>query len=251
MALKYKVGNKVRIKSIDWYNENKDEYGDVDCGNKVFDNYMSVFCGSVVTIDGLYPYTGYDIREDRLCRTWTDEMIEGLAEEIEITQDTKTFSEGYDQGYENGQHDMNEWVLPEGFEFRDENGNVINATKIILEKKKKYPKTYEECIGKLPINWDGKAEGYKSELLNNFQKLLICRDVYWKIAGEEIGLGKPWEPDWKDGSIKNVILYDHNEINADFFNCTANRILSFPTEEMRDAFYKNFKELIAECKELL
>ena len=34
----------------------------------------------------------------------------------------------------------------EEYEFRDENGNVINAMKIVLEKKKKkYPKTYEEC----------------------------------------------------------------------------------------------------------
>jgi hypothetical protein len=28
-------------------------------------------------------------------------------------------------------------------------------------------------------------------------------------------------------------------------------ILAFPTEEMRDAFYENFKYLIEECKELL
>ena len=35
--------------------------------------------------------------------------------------------------------------LPEGYQFVDENGNVINATKIVLEKKKEYPKTYEEC----------------------------------------------------------------------------------------------------------
>ena len=35
------------------------------------------------------------------------------------------------------------WDLPEGYIFKDENGNVINATKIVLEKKKKeYPKTY-------------------------------------------------------------------------------------------------------------
>ena len=77
--MKYKVGDKVRIKSIDWYNENKDDDGFVICGDKVFDDYMSVFCGSVVTIGGVYPYNGYDIREDMCCRTWTDEMIEGLA----------------------------------------------------------------------------------------------------------------------------------------------------------------------------
>lgn len=44
-----------------------------------FDDYMSVFCGSVVTIRGIY-HTGYDIQEDMQCRTWTDEMIEGIVD---------------------------------------------------------------------------------------------------------------------------------------------------------------------------
>jgi hypothetical protein len=30
-----------------------------------------------------------------------------------------------------------------------------------------------------------------------------------------------------------------------------NRILVFPTEEMRDAFYENFKDLIEKCKKFL
>ena len=78
--MKYKVGDKVKIKSLDWYNQNKDKNGFVHCGNKIFDNYMSVFCGSVVTICGDYPYCGYDVREDMECRTWTDDMFEGLAD---------------------------------------------------------------------------------------------------------------------------------------------------------------------------
>ena len=93
---------------------------------------------------------------------------------------------------------------PESYIFKDENGNVINATKIVLEKKKKeYPKTYEECWYELKhdINHD-KVEGYKSDILSALQKLLVCRDAYWKIAGEEMGLGKPWEPDWKDNYQK-------------------------------------------------
>ena len=52
--MKYKVGDRVRIKNLDWYNENKDKDGFVHCGDKVFDNYMSVFCGSIVNIDGDY-----------------------------------------------------------------------------------------------------------------------------------------------------------------------------------------------------
>lgn len=34
-------------------------------------------------------------------------------------------------------------------------------------------------------------------------------------------------------------------------NCIANYLLDFPTAEMRDAFYENFKDLIEQCKELL
>lgn len=76
--MKYKVGDKVKIKSFEWYNQNKDDDGFVHCGDRIFDNYMSVFCGSVVTICGISPYCGYDIREDMQCKTWTDEMFEDV-----------------------------------------------------------------------------------------------------------------------------------------------------------------------------
>ena len=79
--MRYKLGDKVRIKSFDWYNENKDENGFVHCGDRIFDDYMSVFCGSIVTIRGIYHhYIGYDVQEDMQCRTWTDDMFESLVE---------------------------------------------------------------------------------------------------------------------------------------------------------------------------
>lgn len=147
---------------------------------------------------------------------------------------------------------------PNDYIFKDENGNVINATKIVLEKKQKeYPKTYEECCVALEyIPHTDDIIGYKWDILQSLQKLLICRDAYWKMAGEEMGLGKPWEPDYIEESyeqgspIKYVIYYTGTHI-AKERKCTPSYILSFPTEEMRDAFYENFKELINECKELL
>lgn len=36
------------------------------------------------------------------------------------------------------------WDLPDGYIFKDENGNVINATKIVLEKKKIVNLTQEQ-----------------------------------------------------------------------------------------------------------
>ena len=170
----------------------------------------------------------------------------------------------------------NEIKLPDGYIFKDENGNIIDTSKIVLEKKEKeypktykekeYPKTYEECckiLGVDPDNfltitncYDGEVEttDYERGLLSKFAslwRLSICRDAYWKLAGEKMGLGQPWEPDWKDTYQKKwtITFYQDwihltNDPNVHFF-------LTFPTEEMRDAFYENFKELIECCKELL
>lgn len=157
-----------------------------------------------------------------------------------------------------------EITLNDGYQFKDENGNIIETTKIILEKKKKeYPKTYEECCKVLGIEvrdfdvlynmLDTSEKNYCNNLdrlLNTFRKLLICRDAYWKIAGDEMRLGKPWKPDWNHLSDKWVLFYTSNKV---WFHVAQTRhsVFAFPTEEMRDAFYENFKELIEICKELL
>ena len=161
-------------------------------------------------------------------------------------------------GYERYELVINE----KEYEFRDENGNVINATKIVLEKKKpKYPKSYEECLkvlgiegGRLMFNNSGITQ-YERDLylkMNSLSKLIICRDAYWKIAGEEMGLGKPWEPDWSNKNEQKYCIenrYDKG-VHYDVLVHTQ-KLLAFTTTEMRDAFYENFKELIEECKELL
>lgn len=78
MAQKYKVGDKVRIKSLDWYNENKDEYGYIDYGCYMFFPCMSKFCGKTFEIAEVYSNC-YHVKElDAKTLEWTDEMIEGL-----------------------------------------------------------------------------------------------------------------------------------------------------------------------------
>ena len=148
---------------------------------------------------------------------------------------------------------VNEFNLPDGYIFKDENGNVINAQKIILEKKKKeYPKTYEECCKVLGVSvlFDFTNLTYKeADLYEAFIYLIRCRDAYWKIAGEEMGLGKPWKPNWGEECCYIIGNYKGNI--ATYMQRQANAILAFPTEEMRDAFYENFKALIEQCKELL
>ena len=155
-----------------------------------------------------------------------------------------------------------EVILPEGYIFKDENGNIINATKIVLEKKKKeYPKTYEECCEILGVNpdnlltitnyYDGEVEttNYERGLLNNIAALwylLICRDAYWKIADD-------WKEKREEKLTRHVIYstLSGEIVKCTTINSTANYLLDFPTAEMRDAFCENFKVLIERCKELL
>lgn len=158
-----------------------------------------------------------------------------------------------------------ELIRNKGYEFRDENGNVIEAEKIVLDKKKpKWPKTYKECckILNLPVRdldiLDNMLDTTEiiynknlDRLLNSFRKLLICRDAYWKIAGEEMGLGKPWSINPHIPCHYMVHLRPEMELKKLCGCLNGPAILAFPTKEMRDAFYENFRELIEDCKELL
>jgi hypothetical protein len=64
-----------------------------------------------------------------------------------------------------------------------------------------------------------------------------------------MGLEGMWEPDWSDYR-KFAIVVEGNEILTDVC-LKRNRILVFPTEEMRDEFLKVFRMDIEECKEFL
>ena len=143
--------------------------------------------------------------------------------------------------------DNGDWILNthKDYEIKEVSGKFK-----VVKKQPQYPKTFRESQNTLGIIEDYYVCGYKSELLDKFQQLLTCRDAYWKIAGEQMGLGKFWEPDWDDDLLKCYISFYNNEVDK----CTiqySNKILVFPTEEMRDEFYDNFKDLIEECKELL
>ena len=79
----YKVGDKVRIKSLDWYNENKDKTNEIECGSVYFIPDMAIFCNKIVTISSIWSTTLeiYHIKEDNGMFNWTDKMFEGLVEE--------------------------------------------------------------------------------------------------------------------------------------------------------------------------
>lgn len=142
------------------------------------------------------------------------------------------------------------YKIPNGYEF-----DCVKNNEIILKlKQHEYPTTYEECCKVL--GYDDRETycvchtGANERLFENLYRLKVCRDAYWKIAGEQLGLDKPWEPDWTNHEFKYCIKVLGNTLECVSemnIQCT----LSFPTAEMRDAFKGNFDDDIKFCKEFL
>ena len=88
--MKYKVGDKVRVKSLDWIKENC-EYDDIlkcfiyEETSIVFSKSMQNFCGQVVTIcrinDDAPPYY---IIEGENTKIFDDWMLEEIGDENEV-----------------------------------------------------------------------------------------------------------------------------------------------------------------------
>jgi hypothetical protein len=122
-----------------------------------------------------------------------------------------------------------------------------------VNKKLVYPKTYDECCEIIHSDPNFYIDTHLySSILETLYKLLICHYAYCKIAGVEMGLGKPWEPDWSsfsEGSYPTITKCNGRIVKTSIY--THDCLLAFPTEELRNIFYENFKDLIEKCKELL
>lgn len=261
--MKYQVGDRVKIKSFDWFRNGA-------CIG--FSTLMSKYCGEVLTIQSKTNMNTYCMKEDGGQFFWSDDMIEGAmnisklgtaSNPVEPKSNANCLTrERVDElaikiDKELPSGNPNVWELPDGYQFVDENGNVINATIIALEKKKtKYPNTYEECCEIIHSDPKFYVDTHLySGTLGTLYKLLICRDAYWKIAGEEMGLDKPWKPDYsgtfEHGTPIKYVIYNIGTHIVKERKSSPNHILAFPTEEMGAAFYENFKKEIEICKEFL
>ena len=255
MESKYKIGQKVRVKSLDWYNNNKEDgLGGVRIGDKKpkFTYAMSKYCGQVLTVDDLSEYEGeYYMIEDDGIHVWADEMFEGVVDdqlyhpdmswryhsdsELDIVDDYIRRLKGNEC----------QIALPEGYQFVDRQGNIIDTPLIMVKKKGvEYPKDYDECCYVLD---DG--DKMSLEVMNELRKLINARNAYWKLYGKANGLGGSWKPDWDDGCY--VIFTNGDGLIKMDIQFGLNAILAFPTEELRDMFYERFKSEIELCKEFL
>jgi hypothetical protein len=106
--MKYKVGDKVRIKSKYWYNKNKiSQEGEgmvVGPNDRRFTGWMSEYCGKEATITGINegiscgPYYDIDIDERFYC--WDDWMFEDDSLDLtEILKDAPNNMELYSPAF--------------------------------------------------------------------------------------------------------------------------------------------------------
>lgn len=242
----YKVGDKVVLKEtqeintiIDMTWEDNIIYYDI-----LSDRGVNTYCWE--TTD-LQPYKETSMYLNEKANKQAEEIAEILEPAKEIMEEKTDTAFAPDLKGQDYSGKRFGYKMPNGYEFE-----CVRKNEIILKPiEPKYPKTYEECCEVLDWNHRNYDRiGYKSELLCKLQVLLLCRDAYWKITGEQMGLGKPWEYDCTNGYYTPAIIYRGGFIQkVEIY--TRNAILVFPTEEIRDAFYENFKELIELCKELL
>ena len=239
--MKYDVGDRVRMK-------------------KAIPGHRDYMAGEIATISHIIEtglgYKCYRLVEDKCDWPWDDTMIECKVEDEMKSEDElldkyeELIDRAFKGGYEKCKSDieLNGFQLPEGYIFKDENGKEILTSKIILEKlEPKYPKTYKLCLAMTTYD----KEERLLHVLDKFKQLLICRDAYWKIAGEEMGLDKPWEPDWRK---KRYIIYRNQDAIIGGYREAGDaehHIFEFPTKEMRDAFRENFGPDMEICKDFL
>lgn len=209
-------------------------------GNRVKNVYGA--CGKVYEMKWIDDEIQYRLDFGHHTSGWygADELLHPNKEQKEETMETITIDDF--------KANTKEWLIDKLHGMLI--GDAVKAVGNLYDElhKPQYPKTYGECSGVINkiarnLNECEDPETYMPELMYAYQKLRICRDAYWNIAGD-------WEPDWNNISDKHCIYVVGGEIWLK--ECQTRQCnLAFPTEEMRDAFYENFKELIEQCKELL
>lgn len=252
--MKYKIGDKVRIKSINWYNINKQKHGEIEFvdNDTAFIEPMSQYCGKLATITKINNLT-YSIDIDNNKFFWTDEMFE---DEDIITIDTSI------------RPILFELSLEKAKEWYKKGGELKEIALQAYSEDELYdslPKTWEECInrlenceyidtysnikiisGRIDVH-ENLLSMYKDCLPSGMGKailaldqLLVCREVY----------RQGWKPNWTDNTYKYCIYYEENEITIRC-NKRVSIMLSFKTKEIAKEFLENFRDLIEEAKDLI
>ena len=176
----YKIGDTIRIKPIEWYEDNKDENGIVVCDSQfhTFIKSMNKYCGKNAVITSISDET-YRIDIDSGTFYWTDEMLEEkfdfknlkIGDTFSFNEKTYVVKEGvgcnscaFNHGVE-----CYEYNLPKcSFAFRKDKKSVV-----FVEVKNKTMDSKEERDVKVNFNtakkwYNGNDESLKTIALQAF-----------------------------------------------------------------------------------
>lgn len=243
--MKYKIGDKVRVKSLDWYNNNTSNADFICCSNFIpFTQHMSVFCGCVLTIKSIERDNIYLVEEN--LNAWTEDMFEGLAdykenmenmENVEITLNDKNYIIDFEKAKELGVLKEKDTRCKSWEEFRVKYKNYKGCVVMsdITDNNECY---FTNC----PIRTSEQLTKEEAIAISAFSKLL-------KLRRDWIG---NWNPDWSNSEckLKYCIVVKDNSIIINPF-CLVQHPFSFPTEEMACEFLKHFWDLFVQCKMLI
>ena len=264
-----KIGDKVRIKSIEWYNNNKDKDGNIRINHGplepfYFMNRMIIYfgkdraeyCGKEFTIMHNGKYQGEDIfvlKGDNHGFNWCEWMFDTNnnnkdMETRNIKIDLKTAKEWFDgsdetlkklalQAYK--EEELTDSLPNSWEEFCDTNKCLKGEVYIRADSR---IVNHEILGGRAPKTDRNLLPSYKSaEAHLALMQLERLRDCY----------RNGWEPDWEDADTTKYSIFNFRNKLKKERAWEWSRLLSFQTIELRDKFFDNFKDLIEIAKDLI
>ena len=147
---------------------------------------------------------------------------------------------------------------PEGYEIDKENSTFEN---IVFKKiEKELPKSWEDLkiLNGYYVNDSSEVDIFESYTTDEYNKnvFLTKEEAEACVALAQLcqlreRYNDGWKPDWEDyNETKYCIEFCQGRIETvDRVNC--HKILTFKTEELRDKFLENFRDLIKIAKPLL
>ena len=117
--MKHKVGDKVKIKSREWYEKNKNIHGDIYCGDTRFIADMHRYCCNIATITSVGIIYRLDIDNGKW--GWTDEMFEDDGPQVNETllQDIANVIKSHNMGVQVSEQDGKLIIEPLKIEEKD------------------------------------------------------------------------------------------------------------------------------------
>lgn len=147
--------------------------------------------------------------------------------------------------------------VPKGYEVDFEESNLKIGLIKFREVKKELPKSWNELkyIQGYYMDFDCTLHNFKGEPTKYDKNVFGTEEqAEASIALAQLSqlrevYRQGWKPDWNDNKKYGIILHRDKFIKTTCYE--HSHFLVFQTEEIRDLFFENFKDLIEQAKPLM